>query len=520
LETLFSLQEIEQGIVRKTVNSFGCSLKFENRTKYAIDVFQGSDLKDRIPPSSYLLIPNGEYVLEINKTIVSKNEEPFGYVGVKRIDGQVKYEMGSTTFSGSMEINGDVNISNSQIDVVVQNDLNANITNSELNVSGTVAISNAELNVSGSVIIENETLNANITNTNINATITNATLPISGNVNAMIENAEIKTDVINNAISVSSAVKLFEYDVVVVPTQQIVHCSLSESGNLATSGVFDTFVVSVQTIGKDLLTGGTFFYRLNDIVFQKMAPNLTGTTHFSGVPSKQSIVDEAMSNFGAGDNKLNHRKIGKLPIEELVDDVIFSIDLDDTLLSGNGGNSIAELNIKVYAFNSDQTEIKINNDVPIDVEIKNTVPLNVNVSNLETEQRTGQLLSGLARTTGEFNTGFITKPKGAKGILLSARYLDKKANMITPLVQIYSRLLAIPLTVFNASFSDIPLASSSTNFTTMIFHEQGDGHTLSSQTPATYYKKVVLPNYFAVRIWKGDTGGYDYDYVIYYEWLF
>jgi hypothetical protein len=507
LEFIFSKEDIEQGIVEKTVNSFGCSLKVENRSKYAVDVYNGTVLKDRIPPSSFLYIPNGEYKLSVNKEIVSKNEEPFSYVSVQRIDGQVKNEMGSTNFSGSMEINGDVNISNSEISVVVQNDLNANITNSELNVSGTVEISNAELNVTGNVMIENETLNAVILNSELNV---KGSVEISNDtINANIQNAEIKTDVINNSLSINPVIVLYEQEEIVVPTQNIISFNLKNSNFISTKGIFDSFSIEIETIGKDI-NGNSFYYDFVNIV-----SDMEGA-FFGDVPTQQTITFGEVRKITLQNGITKYRIIASIPKEEVLDDIRMEMFLNPILLSGSGGGNTASIKLKVYAFNSEQTKTEISK--PVQVFFNSETPPSVIVQNKE-ESRTGQLLEG-TRTIGEYNTNYINKPKGAKGILIHTKLLDRNANMTSLLVQVFSRVgVGLPQ-IISASYSDIPIVSSTTNYTSIILHEQGDGIANSTATPPMYHKKVILPNEFAIRFFKGVTGGYNYDYTIYYEWLF
>lgn len=189
------------------INVSACSLRLENQSPYALDIFKETEHLERVNPYSYIILPNEELTVKVNKTIKGDNKQPYSFVSFKKIYKEVKNEQGATTFTGTIN----ANITNSKIDANITNsDINANILNSNLDVNITNAtlqteiIGDVQATITNSEIqatITNPNIDVNITNSVVNtktevtnevqATITNASIPVTGNLNANITNANI-----------------------------------------------------------------------------------------------------------------------------------------------------------------------------------------------------------------------------------------------------------------------------------------------------------------------------------------
>jgi hypothetical protein len=415
-----------------------------------------------------------------------------------------------------MEINGDVNISNSQIDVAVVGDLNANILNSELNVVGTVEISNAELNVAGNVAITNETLNANITNAELSVS---GTVAISNDViNANIENASISTDVLNQQLKTNKLVQFYEIEKEIIDPYLGIDSIFTEKGKILESGVFDSFVYTVSL--KLEYEDGTFdindpFYNLNyftafnnSIPIEDIKVDIDVETHYS-------LTEQLKSFRNENDGFTYISETYKRDFEIVVDELEISFGVINTNELKTAKKLIYK--VQMFAFDSDsQKEILVKQKEP--VEIKNDIPLNVKVQ--DERAVNGILTSGLNRTGGEFNTGYLTKPKDAKGIMIAFKYTDIKGSFTTPKIEMISRNTTFFQATFSAEYSNIPLASSPSIYTNIIFHQNGDGITESTTAPKMYFRKIILPNVFQIRVFKDFLNTHNYNYEMYYEWLY
>lgn len=92
----------------------GCSIKLINQTQYELQVFNGTEQIDTVPPFSFIISP---YENDLNVSLDKSNAStvlvsPYQYVAFKRIKGVVSYQTGSTTFPGNTPVTGQVDITN------------------------------------------------------------------------------------------------------------------------------------------------------------------------------------------------------------------------------------------------------------------------------------------------------------------------------------------------------------------------------------------------------------------------
>lgn len=183
---LYNQTDLEQAtLFDATINETTCSIRFENQSKYTVDIYNGTQLEDRVQPFSYTYLTNGDYTVKVNKDIASDNTQTSQYIGYKAVTGQTTDSTGMS-FNGTMNVEGNMNVTNSSFDVVVTAPVEANISNSELTVNGSV---NAQI-VGGNVGITGP----------VQAQIT------SGSVNATIENAKIDTNLLNAKIGTNDLI--------------------------------------------------------------------------------------------------------------------------------------------------------------------------------------------------------------------------------------------------------------------------------------------------------------------------
>lgn len=88
----------------------GCSIKLINQTQYELQVFNGTEQIDTVPPFSFIVSP---YENDLNVILDKSNAStvlvsPYQYVAFKRIKGVVSYQTGSTTFPGNTPVAGTV----------------------------------------------------------------------------------------------------------------------------------------------------------------------------------------------------------------------------------------------------------------------------------------------------------------------------------------------------------------------------------------------------------------------------
>lgn len=190
------------------INVNSCSVKIENRSRFALDVFNGVEQVDRINPYSFIILKNDVYNVKVNKTIEADQTEKNDFIAFKSLNQSVEESLGSTTFTGITTVNGDMNITNAVVPITAPNGIDVNIQNATVPISGSVDIK-------------------------------------SGTINANIENAKIGTEILNAKLATNNLVPIVDTDFVIYnspPTQP----SYLQPRFKFEMGVYDTFIVKVE----------------------------------------------------------------------------------------------------------------------------------------------------------------------------------------------------------------------------------------------------------------------------------
>lgn len=113
----------------------GCSIKLINQTQYELQVFNGTEQIDTVPPFSFIVSP---YENDLNVSIDKSNASvglvsPYQYVAFKRINGVVSYQTGSTTFPGNTPVAGTVDVSSGTLNVGSVNSITDNVNSQVVN---------------------------------------------------------------------------------------------------------------------------------------------------------------------------------------------------------------------------------------------------------------------------------------------------------------------------------------------------------------------------------------------------
>ena len=149
-----------------------------NQTQYELQVFNGTEQIDTVPPFSFIVAP---YENDLNVSIDKSNAStvlvsPYQYVAFKRIKGVVSYQTGSTTFPGNTPVAGTINVGNTDIAVT-------NARGGSLTVAGAVDIGN-----SPAVTVTSGAVDANITNANLEISTVGS---ITETIKSQVQNANI-----------------------------------------------------------------------------------------------------------------------------------------------------------------------------------------------------------------------------------------------------------------------------------------------------------------------------------------
>jgi hypothetical protein len=340
--TIWTDEEINSSTpLQYSLSASGCKMKVQNTSKYALDVYEENEHVDRVEPYSFSVLPNKNYILKLNKTVVSENVQQVELVTVKSVGDEV--QTGSTTFTGTMN----TNITNSEINANIIGDVNAVITNSELNVNLTNSeiqanITNPNINVSGNVNVSN-TVQTNITNANIpvsgnvNATITNASIPITGNVgissgtvNATIQNAQLNSNIVNARLGTNNFIYVGTFnDTIPSGTNQ-----KQTTMTFPEAGLYDSFIFKV-THPKSGISSFTIGSQ---------------NASFKGIPTQNPITLSSL-RFPLSDTT-QAATTGTLPTEEPIDKII------SVLTVGGTSNGTYTFTIDVYAYNSNSFKNK------------------------------------------------------------------------------------------------------------------------------------------------------------------
>ena len=175
----------------------GCSIKLINQTQYELQVFNGTEQIDTVPPFSFIVSP---YENDLNVSLDKSNAStvlvsPYQYVAFKRIKGVVSYQTGSTTFPGNTPVAGTVDVGNTTLNVTTAAGDAVTIAgivdignSPAVSISGTpnvnVAAGTVDANITGSIALDsnstvvNESININPT---VYAATNTETLTISAN---------------------------------------------------------------------------------------------------------------------------------------------------------------------------------------------------------------------------------------------------------------------------------------------------------------------------------------------------
>jgi hypothetical protein len=352
--------------LQRTINASGCSVRVDNQSKYAIDVYVGQSQFDRINPYSFLIVPNGDYTIKVNKSIVSQNVQANDYISYKTVDGEVKTDSGSTTFTGTANVAGDMNVTGGQIDAYIQGDINL-APGTEVNAT-----------VTGDINLAPDTLvNANVTNiVETNTTITNATVPIeapngidvniqnasvpitgnigitSGTVNATIENAQLNSNIVNASLKTNKLVQVlsdYKYTFTIAPGgSQLGTLNPLILNLIDDMGLYDTFVFRINAYADWLtpVSGQTHtdvylkYFQINSASFKQIP--IASTISYGNVRSQ---------GYNAGGWYVNFAQNVLLTEEEPLDLFNMSIQYDATQAPTTQSVTVS-LEIDIYAYNS------------------------------------------------------------------------------------------------------------------------------------------------------------------------
>lgn len=325
-QQIFSAEDLEQLTnLEYTINASGCSVKIENQSPYAVEVYTNQQQLDRITPYSYRVVPNGDYTIKVNKTIKSDNVQPYNFISYKMETGTTTPSTGSTTFTGTANVAGDMNITGGQIDAYVQGDVklapdttvNASIQGDVNLAPGTsVNIANAEIPITGSVSIA------------------------SGTVEANISNAEIKTDIVTAKLGTNNLVNIGTFPIEYSPTQT----SLQIPVNFE-PGLYDNFLFAV--VGTKELPDGTGNTQTYILPIVSLTVN---GTEFKGVPT-QNVITLTPGRFAVGDNSKAAYN-GTFPKEEPIDTVYITVQVQNNWWNAQGGWATVQLTMNAWNSNS------------------------------------------------------------------------------------------------------------------------------------------------------------------------
>ncbi len=288
------------------LNVDGCSLKIENQSPYALEVYYAQQLADRVNPYSYVILPNSDYELRINKQIKSDNEQPFNFVTVKTFKDEIKEETGAAQFSGTANVAGDMVVKGGQIDAYIQGDM-------RLEEGTTVnAVITEPIQVAGDLkLAEGTTVQAEIKG--------DLKLDPSTTVTANISNAEIKTELVNASVSTNPVVPFGK-------GYQDKWFLIGEKGYLPelitqiheNAGMYDTVVLSMSTIvyrerTAQILSGPMYDDILSNVGFLLSGmPNLLlsgNTTEYQEFLGEEGISIKEV--LGTGDTTKQVRQVAR-----------------------------------------------------------------------------------------------------------------------------------------------------------------------------------------------------------------
>jgi len=211
---IFNHEQIINGVNELVYNISvnTCALRIENRSPYALDIFNGAEQIDRINPYAFMILSNKNYTVKLNRNIKAETEESNAFVSFKGYDEKPQELTGSTTFTGTINVKGDMYVNGGQIDAHIVGDVNI---------------------APGSVITAEIQGNMN--------------LAPGTNVNATIQNAKIDTEIINQKVSTNLLIH-FGTVTEIWKREPISNTWLTFAGKILANetGVYDTIFIKLK----------------------------------------------------------------------------------------------------------------------------------------------------------------------------------------------------------------------------------------------------------------------------------
>lgn len=543
---LFSSEDLNYWI-----DNLGCSLKLENQSPFAIDLYEGTTLTDRINPYSFSVIDNKQYQAKVNRDIKADIQQSYNFVSLKQVQGDTSQKSGSTTFTGTINVQGNVNISNSTIDVAVQNDLNATILNSVLNVEGNINIANTptvnlgagnEVNIANtpSVILAG-TNTVNIGNTPAvtvegtptvqiaqNQNINIGTMPAlqiasnqninvgsmpalqiaqNQNINANIQNAQLNAEVINEKLATNSMVYLGK---VTTPNAPIVAGSTYATFNFNSfeEGIYDTLVFRANAFYNDSTgqqTALNFTYKL---LFGEQKFRSLSTLNAFSLGSQREYNIQIMLPGGGTKNTNYYAGINAtLPIGEPLD--FIQVELDFTNGAIPTGATNITFSVECWAYlNTDVQPSSSSNPMPEQnylqlptyTQMQNAPSVNV----AENGNASFNIVPQGSYTTAKASPTLYNQ--SYKGVLLSLYVsaigtgnLQLQIYAVTP-SGLNPFILLTPTTMITAAGA----------YYVQCYPNGINGGSTQMANTNLYSVPVVLPDKFVIRVLKSDSSSWNF----------